>query len=176
MAYPTKLLGDGEEIAHELRPHWRALIGPGALFLLLAAASGFGLANVTGSGIVSTGSRWLIGLVALVLFLGWVLRPFAQWLSTHYVLTNRRIIVRRGIVRREGRDMPLARVNDVSFSETLVDRMFGCGTLMVESGSEQGQLVIANVPHVEQVQREIYRLHDEDDERRRGIGPVDPGY
>ena len=175
MAYPEKLLGEDEEIVHELRPHWRTLILPALLLLIVAAGLGFALSTMSGTGLVRTIGRWAAIGIALVLLAGWVVRPFFHWYSTHYVLTNRRIIVRMGVLRREGRDMPLARVNDVSFRESAIDRIFRCGTLMVESGSEQGQLVIANVPGVELVQREIYRLHDRDDERRRGLGPNGPG-
>jgi hypothetical protein len=45
--------------------------------------------------------------------------------------------------------------------------MFNSGTLMIQSAAEQGQLVIRNIPDVEMVQREVYRLHDEDDAFRR---------
>jgi uncharacterized membrane protein YdbT with pleckstrin-like domain len=83
------------------------------------------------------------------------------------VFTNRRIITRTGLVARRGRDMPLSRVNDVSFNHTILERIFNCGTLMVESAGERGQLQIDNVPNVETLQREIYRLHEEDDVRRR---------
>ena len=172
MGYPAKLLGDDETIVHELRPHWRTLVGPALLFLAIGAGTGALLAWASTGGALHSISRWAGLAVALVGFVGWVLRPFLNWYTTHYVLTDRRIIVRKGLLHREGRDMPLSRVNDVSFRESLFDRIFRCGTLMVESGSEQGQLVIANVPAVELVQREIYRLHDADDERRRGLGSL----
>ena len=61
---------------------------------------------------------------------------------------------------RSGRDMPLARVNDISFSHTVFERILGCGTLVVESAGERGQLVLSDVPHVEAVQRRIYELAD----------------
>jgi uncharacterized membrane protein YdbT with pleckstrin-like domain len=63
--------------------------------------------------------------------------------------------------------MPLSRVNDVSFSHSFLERFLNCGTLQVESAGTQGQLIITSVPNVEQIQRDIYRLHDEDDMRRR---------
>ena len=45
----------------------------------------------------------------------------------------------------------------------MLERIFNSGTLVIESASEHGMLVVANVPNVEQVQREVYRLHDDDD-------------
>ena len=104
----------------------------------------------------------------LLILVIWVIRPFLYWLTTQYVITDHRIIVRTGLISRSGRDMPLSRVNDVSFRKTALERMLNCGTLMIESAGTQGQLIIASVPDVEDIQREIYRLHDEDDDRRRG--------
>ena len=168
MGYPRKLLADDEQIIYELRPHWRALIGPVVVFLLTLGVGSYLLATLWGSdNAAAPWGRWLIVLGALAILLGWVVRPFLDWYSTQYVFTNHRIIVRTGVVARKGRDMPLSRVNDVSFSHSFLERFLNCGTLQVESAGTQGQLVIHSVPDVEQIQRDIYRLHDEDDMRRR---------
>ncbi len=106
--------------------------------------------------------------------------PFARWITTQFVFTNRRIIVRRGLVSKQGRDMPLSKVNNVSFDVSVMGRILNYGTLSVESASENGDLIIDDVPNVEVIQREVYRLHEEDDERRRrrsqelGGDPVPP--
>jgi uncharacterized membrane protein YdbT with pleckstrin-like domain len=117
-------------------------------------------------------------VVALIALFILVVRPFLFWWTTQYVFTNRRIIIRTGIVARRGRDMPLSKVNDVSFDHTVWERLLNTGTLMIESAAENGQLVIENIPNVEQVQREVYRLHDEDDAfrraRNRGLDPSPP--
>lgn len=163
MGYPTKLLADDEEIVYEMRPHWRALVGPILVFLVTLGVGGFLLAKSGDLAFV----RWIVLIVAVIALVWWVLRPLAYWWTTTYVITNRRIIVRYGLIARNGRDMPLSRVNDVSFKKSVIERALNCGTLMIESAGTQGQLVISSVPDVEDIQREIYRLHDEDDERRR---------
>jgi uncharacterized membrane protein YdbT with pleckstrin-like domain len=162
MAYPKKLLADDESIVYELRPHWRALIAPVTVFLITLGVGVYLLAKFDNST-----ARWIVVIAMLVALVTWVLRPFVYWYSTQYVFTDRRIIIRTGVVARKGRDMPLSRVNDVSFSHSFIERFLNCGTLEVESAGTQGQLVISSVPNVEQIQRDIYRLHDEDDERRR---------
>jgi uncharacterized membrane protein YdbT with pleckstrin-like domain len=107
-------------------------------------------------------------VVALLVLARWSLWPFLRWLTTSYVVTDRRLITRRGIIARQGRDMPLSRINDVTFNHSgLLERMLGCGTLVVESAGERGQLVLADVPRVEEVQRDVYRLAEQDDVRRR---------
>ena len=48
----------------------------------------------------------------------------------------------------------------MSFSHNVFERLLRCGTLTVESAGERGQLVLRDVPKVESVQRELYRLVD----------------
>ena len=166
MAYPRKLLADNEDIAFELRPHWRALFIPVFWLIVILAAAGF-LIGKMGAWIDSPGAttvlRWVLAGIAVFLLIFLFIRPFVAWFTTQYVFTNRRIIVRTGLVARRGRDMPLSKVNDVIFEHTVLERMLNCGTLVIESAAENGSLVVANVPNVEHVQREVYRLHDEDD-------------
>lgn len=162
MGYPTKLLADDESIVHELKPHWRALVVPVIVLLATLAVGVYAIAKFDNSGV-----RWTIVVIMALILIAWVVRPFLYWLTTQYVITDHRIIVRTGLITRSGRDMPLSRVNDVSFKKSALERVLNCGTLMIESAGTQGQLVISSVPDVEDIQREIYRLHDEDDERRR---------
>jgi membrane protein YdbS with pleckstrin-like domain len=168
MGYPAKLLTQGESIEFETRPHWRSMIVPSLVLLLTVAVAGYLLATI-GDGTVQGWARWAVVLVALLVIVLWFVRPLLTWLTTQYVFTSRRIITRTGIIARSGKDMPLSKVNDVSFQYTILERVLGCGTLTVASASEDGELVIRNVPKVEEIQREIYRLA-EADAQRRGSG------
>jgi len=165
MSYPRKLLADDENIVYELKPHWRSLVGPAILTIITLGVGGFLLAKFDNSVV-----RWIVVGVMVFILVIWALRPFLNWLTTQYVITDHRIIVRSGLLARSGRDMPLSRVNDVSFRKGFIERLLNCGTLMIESAGTKGQLTIRNVPDVEDIQREIYRLHDDDDERRRRTG------
>ena len=78
------------------------------------------------------------------------------------------IIIRSGLVARQGRDMPLSKVNNVSFDVSVIGRILNYGTLTIDSASDES-LVIDDVPNVETIQREVNRLHEEDSERRRGM-------
>lgn len=174
MAYPRKLLGQDERIVMEMRPHWRSLIVPGLILLGSVMVSSYLASVLDGSGLLVRTMRTIVIASGILLILGWSVRPFLQWLSTDYVFTDRRIIVRTGVLRRIGRDMPLSRVNNVTYDKTLVERILNCGTLSVQSAAEQGSLIIASVPDVEAMQREVYRLFEEDDARRRGVGGLSP--
>lgn len=171
MGYPTKLLGEGEVIENEMRPHWRSLIVPIIVTLVTVILVSYLVGTLDADGFQG-GVRTGLIIAAVVVVLVWAVKPFLDWLTTQYVFTNRRIIVRSGLLSRSGRDMPLSRVNNVTFDKSFVDRILNCGKLTVESAAENGTLVIDNVPNVESIQREVYRLYEEDDARRRGAGPM----
>ena len=182
MGYPTRLLGDGETIVMEMKPHWRALLFP-ALVLIGAVFVGTWLYLQWGSwfaGVIGSVGRTTVAVAAVVIVIVFVVRPFLYWITTQYVFTNRRIITRSGLIAKRGRDMPLAKVNNVSFEISVIGRMLNYGRLQIESAGDE-DLVIDDVPNVEVIQREVYRLHEEDDERRRrrsaelGGDPVPPG-
>jgi uncharacterized membrane protein YdbT with pleckstrin-like domain len=172
MAYPRKLLGDGEEIVRDTRPHWKEVLVPAIVFVGTVGIGSY-VAAIVREGDFQPWLRGAIALLALLIIGRFAAYPFFRWLTTEYTITNRRIITRVGLVARVGRDMPLGRINDVHFEHSSVlERMLGCGTLVVESGGERGQLVLADVPEVEIVQREVYRLYEEDDYRRRTRSPL----
>lgn len=167
MGYPAKLLTAGEIVVYDMRQHWRVLFFPAVTVVLLVFVTTFLLANVPSGW---DWAQWLVLGGAAFVFAVWVIRPVIEWATSQYVITNRRVIIRSGVVARQGRDMPLARVNDVHFNYGVIDRMLGCGDLIVESAGETGRLLISAVPEVELIQREIFRLHEEDDLRRRQEG------
>ncbi len=163
MAFPDRLLADDEEVVLHLHPHWKVLAFPVLVFVVTAGAAGFAAAMID-NGI----ARSAIAIIALGAILWFAVRPAIVWASTHFVLTTHRVLLREGVLARSGRDVPLARINDVSFEHTLFERALGCGTLVVESAGERGQVVLRDIPHVEGVQSTLYRLV-EDDHDRRGL-------
>ncbi|MGN6088264.1 MAG: PH domain-containing protein [Actinomycetes bacterium] len=159
MGIPQRALGEDEEVVLSLRPHWKEVL-PAALVLLLTAPVASYAAAAIPDSRAQTFLRLVVLVVEVVVLLRWSVWPFLRWVTTTYALTTERLITREGVFSRRGRDMPLRRVNDVAFSHSLLERMLGCGTLIVESGGERGQLLLRDVPHVEHVQREVYRWAD----------------
>jgi len=60
------------------------------------------------------------------------------------------------VLKRTGIDIPMGRINSVQFEHGLLDRVFGCGTLIIESASDE-PLRFEDIPHVEKVHTVIYR-------------------
>ena len=155
MAYPRKLLGEGEEVVLDLHQHWKVMVLPVLVLLATLGLTGFLVALVD-----DDLGRYAVLAVAALLLVVFVLVPFLRWRTTLFVVTNERVVMRSGILSRQGRDVPLQRINDVSFQHSLLERVLGCGTLVVESAGERGQVTLTDVPHVERVQRTVYDLVD----------------
>ncbi|WP_062303890.1 PH domain-containing protein [Demequina subtropica] len=172
MAYPRNLLAPDEEIVVDARPHWKALIGAVLSAVLAIAVIGLAwwwVASVEYADLAETSIGVAAGVVAAVL-IGWLsLAPFIRWSTTHFVITDRRVIFRTGVLTKSGIDIPLARVNTVQFRHGLIDRMFRTGTLIIESASDD-PLEFDDIPNVEKVHALLYHeLLDEldgDDEPR----------
>jgi len=161
-------LAPGEESVQVLHPHWKTLVGPIALTFVVVAVLLVGEVLIPGSK-YATIERLALAAVAIVLVMWWLMYPLLRWRTTVYELTTRRMRLRDGIIARNGRDIPLSRITDVSFRKGLLDRLLGCGTLIVESAGEHGELLLTEIPHVEHVQSTLFQLVEE--ERVR----ADPG-
>lgn len=157
MGFSAKHLARGEQIDLELRTHIKAIFFPlviGVVAIVAALAGSIWFSNEGWSGWLTL-ALWILAVLVLCVF---VLVPVLVWLTTVYVITNRRLITRRGIVNKSGRDIPLYRINDVSYEKSLLDRMFGCGTLIISDASEQAGVRLHDVPRVENVQVRLNEL------------------
>lgn len=165
MAYPDDLLSADEEVIVHHHPHWKNLLGP-VLMLLVVVGGGAYLASLI-AGVSWRGPGWIgLAVVCVVLLVWFTLTPLLRWRTTHFVVTTHRIMVREGVFSRSGIDIPMARINSVRFRHGLLDRMVGCGTLIVESASDD-PLEFDDIPHVERVHSLLYReVYEEEEEPR----------
>jgi uncharacterized membrane protein YdbT with pleckstrin-like domain len=157
-------LTEGEAFVLQLHPHWKTLLRP-ALILIVTLAAALALLILLPAKSDPPVVRIIIGAVALVLIIIFFGVPFLRWRTTSYELTTRRLRLRSGIVSRSGRDFPLIRISDVSFQHGLIDRLLGCGKLVVESAGEHGQLVLNEIPHVQRVQSTLFQLVEDEQAR-----------
>lgn len=160
MPFPRKLLNDDEEVVLDLRPHWWSMTGP-ALVLVLSIAAAIYVAAKSDKGYVRIPFLVLV-LVALV----WFLARLARWATTNLVVTSDRLIIRTGVIAKRGREIPLERINDLTVTQRLFERILGAGDLMIESGGERGQEHFQNCPHPPRVQNEIYRQIEANQDRQ----------
>ncbi|PZM94482.1 MAG: hypothetical protein DIU79_09580 [Actinobacteria bacterium] len=157
MAFPEDVLTADEYVVLHLHPHWKQLVRPvfATVASLAAVVAGFiWLPHNTVGTVVLYG----IAALALIFVLCYGIWPFLVWRTTHYVFTNERVLLQRGVLSRDRRDIPLGRVNDHSMQQRFIERLLGCGTLTIESAGERGQSVLTDIPHVQRVQTTLYEL------------------
>jgi uncharacterized membrane protein YdbT with pleckstrin-like domain len=150
----TKHLNEGESIVFHTRTHVKALLLP-ALVLIVAA----GVVGYSFSKIDDHRNIWwtAIGAVAAVVVLVYSVWPFLTWLMSTYTVTDRRLTTHQGVITRTGHDIQLTRISDVSYEKGLLDRILGCGTLVVSDASDLG-VRLPDVPRVAEKQRIIADL------------------
>jgi uncharacterized membrane protein YdbT with pleckstrin-like domain len=150
--YPRKLINEGETVVLDLKPHWFFFwkhIVAGFVFLVIFVIY---LGPADGSSIVG----WPLG-IGLLAFVGFVVEKYLVWTYTHFVLTDRRVISRSGIISKRGTEIPLERINNIDFHQNILLRMIGAGDLDIESAGRDGQSHFDNVRHPDMVQQEVYR-------------------
>lgn len=151
-------LVEGEQVSVKCRPHPRILVWPITVGLLLIVAASAALAKLQSAQFAS----WAPGAAqlrepAIVLLLTAVLlieiaypvRRVIRWANTRYVLTNQRLVIRRGNLRRSQDDFVLARVQSVDMRQKLRQRIVGAGELdfhMVTGGVR----TVHDVPHIQE--------------------------
>lgn len=163
MAYPDDLLSEGERVVIHKHPHWKMLLVP-YIALVLTLGVGIWLAVLAQDLSWSSAALIAIGVVALALIVWLFFIPLVRWRTTHFIVTTDRVMAREGVVNRTGIDIPLSRINSVRFEHGLIDRIVGCGTLIIESASDE-PLEFDDIPQVELVHSMLYReINDNPDD------------
>ena len=171
MPYPRRLLNDHENVTVDLHPHWWFLAAPTIAVVASIAAAVTTLvttdSDTTQQSIAGWGSLVALGASAI-----WLVIRYSKWLTTHFVITNLRIIFRSGLVSKRGIEIPLDRVNTVHFHQGLMERIVGAGDLLIESGGESGQQRFTDIRQPDRVQRVIHAEMDASRQRRSGGEPL----
>jgi membrane protein YdbS with pleckstrin-like domain len=158
MGFPAKLLNPGEQVAIDVRPHWKYLFLP-AFATVVALAGSIAV-------LVANAPQWaeiILGVV-LVACLVWLFGRYLRWTTTTFVVTTERLILRRGVLKRSGREILLDRLTDITTNQTFFDRILRCGDVLIESPGRDSPETFPDLPHPTSIQNEIYRLI----EQRRG--------
>ncbi|MHA6624725.1 PH domain-containing protein [Pseudonocardia sichuanensis] len=155
MAFPDDLLVEDEQVVVHKHPHWKMLLGPVLVLLLVVGAASF-LAALVRTQDWATWAWAGLAAAGLVLVGRFTVFPVVRWRTTHFVVTDRRVLVREGVLTRHGMDIPLSRISSVRVRHTLWERMLGSGTLVVESDSDES-LEFDDVPGVQRVHALLYQ-------------------
>ena len=168
MALSKKLLSRDEVVVRHMHTHIKVLLWRFVVEILLLVV------GVVASVMAPTSWQpWgllAIWVAVVVLSVPLLLVPWLQWYMRTFTVTTKRIITRSGIFNRSGHDLPLTRISDIQLDKDVTDRFFGCGTLALQTSSDD-PLLLHDVPQVEKVQVEISNLLFDD---VQGAIDVDP--
>jgi uncharacterized membrane protein YdbT with pleckstrin-like domain len=161
MAFSTKYLNDDEHVILDLHPHWWTFVEPSIslITLLVLWLKSYDIADAQSSNGMRLLETVCVRAIEVLVVVGVVrlgVRAL-KWSRTHFVLTNQRVIFRSGVIARVGIEIPLYRVNNINFHQSIFERLIGAGDLLIESGGEDGMEVFDNIRDPEQVQSYIQR-------------------
>jgi uncharacterized membrane protein YdbT with pleckstrin-like domain len=174
MPFPKKNLNANETIALDMHPHWWFFAEP-ACSLLGSIILGIVVMIKTDKG--TTGYR-VLGSLTLILLVGtaiWLVIRYMKWLTTNFVITSNRLIFRQGVIGKSGVEIPLERVNNVNFNQSVFERILGAGDLLIESGGEDGQQRFTDIRRPAQVQNLIHAQMEGHFQRRAGYSAAPTG-
>jgi uncharacterized membrane protein YdbT with pleckstrin-like domain len=161
MGFPRRLLADHEDLVLDLRPHWIALVLPVVVtgLVILAWIVLFQFFDPP------TVVRWVAIIVGVVILIALPVRALLAWLTSHFVVTTDRVIHRSGWLAKRAMEIPLERINDVRFEQSVLERAVGAGDLRIESGGEYGQNHFSDIRRPEDVQKLIYEMSEQNQNR-----------
>jgi membrane protein YdbS with pleckstrin-like domain len=172
VAFPRRLLSEGEELVVDLRPHWIALVAPLGLTALIVAAVVLAFVYLPASW--PNWVTWVVVVAGIVLFAMGPLPRIVKWATSHFVVTSDRLIHRSGWVAKHSMEIPLEKISDVRFHQGVFERLIGAGDLTIESPGEYGQESFSDIRRPEQVQKLIYEMGEANQRRMVSPSPV-PG-
>jgi uncharacterized membrane protein YdbT with pleckstrin-like domain len=153
-------LNPSESVALDLHPHWWFFAEAATSF----AVSGVLWLFVFGQENPKTYLTYPIGVIALGALV-WLFVRYLKWRTTYFVITSDRLIYRHGVIAKAGIEIPLERVNNVNFKQSIFERLIGAGDLLIESGGEDGQQRFSDIAKPAKVQNLIH-LQMEDNQNR----------
>lgn len=123
MSYVSKTLLKEESVNYEAHLHWWIFIPPTGIM-----AAGMLLLGVTSNVVV------VIGWILVVLSLIGIISRIIMTRTSEFVVTNKRVILKKGLIIREVSDLQLSKAEAIVFKESLCGRIFGFGTIIVTTG------------------------------------------
>ena len=165
MAFPRRVLVEGEELVLELRPHPIALARAVIVSILVLVAWILIAPRVPLEGTVHSLLVWAVWIAGIVLLVWFGVRDVVGWATSYFVVTSDRVIHRQGLIAKRSMEIPLEAINDVRFEQGVFERMIGAGSLILESASEAGREVFSYIRDPEEVQKTIYRMSESNQQR-----------
>jgi uncharacterized membrane protein YdbT with pleckstrin-like domain len=153
-----------ETLVWQGRPSWRSTMSFYARWIVIAIIP-LVLGGVLGQ--LLWGTTGAVVIIAIALIVGWLRR-----LATRYTITDRRIVINRGILSRHEQRAHIDRVQNVQLTQSMFDRLFGVGTLDFDTaGTDDSDFRFIGIADPEQLRDRIDREYVA---RTREMGRPEP--
>jgi membrane protein YdbS with pleckstrin-like domain len=149
----TDLLDDDEDVLVDLRPHWVFFSGP---LVVTAASIAVTVVVFRAFPKAPVGVAYLLAVVIAVPAL-WLIARLARWFGTSLVVTDRRIVLRTGVLGRSVLNLRMQRIVDTHCTQRPLERLLGSGRIVVELEGEGGPIALDDVRRPRALQRVINR-------------------
>ena len=97
----------------------------------------------------------IIALIISIFPLVNTVRIYLDWFNERYVVTNRRVMLIRGIINKHVSDSALEKVNDVVLVQSVIGRLLGYGDVEIITGSDIGVNLFQRITRPVDFKREM---------------------
>jgi len=151
VAYVDKHLLTGERVVYRARQHWVIFTGPALLFVVALVPLVFSRSNTM------LGMASVIAIAAVI----WALARTIARLSAEFTVTNKRVVIKLGTIRRRAIEMLLSKVEEIAVDQGIGGRILGYGTLVIvgTGGSKEIFLLMADPLEFRRQVQEQIELH-----------------
>jgi membrane protein YdbS with pleckstrin-like domain len=141
-----------EYVVARVRPHARVLFWPSLALVAVCAATGY-----FGGRFDEEWQNYVVlGAAVASIVLLWVV-PVLVWLGKRYVITSRRLVVRKGLLVRTRQELLHSRGYDLTVRKNSVQSAFRSGDVLINTGLDR-PLVLWDVPSADLVQSTLHDL------------------
>ncbi|MFP4172628.1 MAG: PH domain-containing protein [Candidatus Hydrogenedentota bacterium] len=160
MGYVDRNLEPGEEVVYRARLHWMLFLKPvawwvAAIALYVIAGRLLSFLPAEAHSVGQTARTWG-GLILFALAFLQTLSVLLTYISSEFAVTNRRLIVKVGLVRRESLETLLSRVEGLDVNQTVPGRLLDYGTIEIR-GMGGHVKAYANISHPIELRSAVYR-------------------
>jgi uncharacterized membrane protein YdbT with pleckstrin-like domain len=133
MGYVESNLLPNEQITYRANLHWIIYVLPVIVFLIaIAVALG--------------GGGWIAGMAIAIVGFVLLLPPWIKASSSEFAITNKRVLIKVGLIRRHSLELLLQKVEGIGVDQGVLGRILGYGTITVSGvgGTKETFQMISN--------------------------------
>jgi uncharacterized membrane protein YdbT with pleckstrin-like domain len=131
-------LKKGEQLLLEAKKHWFILVRPVILSIISIFATIIAYANA-GSEFIIIGHIFLVLTIIVALYF---LYKIFDRKTNIWAVTNLRMIDEYGIISHNAKESPIDKINNVSFSQSILGRLFNYGDVQIQTAAEMGSTIV----------------------------------